>query len=434
MLALLTVLTAVNSMDRTALVLVLQEIKVDLNISDTQIGLLSGLVFALVYSIAGVFVGRWADRGDRPRIVSLTTIIWSIGVASSAFVTSFLPLLMLRGAAAIGDAGLNPPAHSLIADHYDRTERARAVGVYMSGNAVCLVAGSILCGWLAQFFGWRLMFVILAAPGIALAALAWLSLREPRRIREQGPSTASLEEQQETEIATASWLSVLTTLWRVKTYRYLALTATTASFFGSAIGGWMPTYFIRRYEWSVGETGTWFGMASLGFLLGTYLGGELASRYATNRETLQLRAAAVCIAFGSVLTTSILFIPRTDIILAAMVLNSFVFSLQSAPTMSIMHGLVAPRQRARAIAALYVLLSIVGGGLGPLATGALSDALHGVAGEGSLQLALMLLAPGSFAAAVLAWNASTTASADLDQRAAEHRQHSILNAAREATP
>src|ERR1700675_4252021 len=182
LLAVLLVILIFNSVDRVALGLLLQDIKLDLTLSDTQLGLLTGIAFALFYSLMGIPIARWADRGNRVTIITLTTSLWCAAVALCGLAGSFLELLLIRIAVGVGEAGCVPPAQSLIADYFTRAERPRATAVYMLGVPLSAVIGYFLAGALAVRFGWRMTFVFLGLPGLALAVLAGLTLKEPRRI------------------------------------------------------------------------------------------------------------------------------------------------------------------------------------------------------------------------------------------------------------
>ena len=153
LLTVLLVILAFNYVDRVALGLLLQDIKVDLDLSDTQLGFLSGIAFALFYSVMGIPIARWADRGNRVMIITVTTALWSVAVALCGLAGSFLQLLLIRIGVAVGEAGCIPPAHSLIADYFTRAERPRAVARYMLGGPLSFVIGYFLAGWLNQLCG-----------------------------------------------------------------------------------------------------------------------------------------------------------------------------------------------------------------------------------------------------------------------------------------
>jgi len=179
-------------MDSWSLGVALQSIKTDLHLSDTQLGLLSGLAFAFLYAVMGIPIARWADSGNRIAIISLTIALWSAAMALCALAKTFVQLLLIRVGLAIGEAGCIPPAHSLIADHFTRAERPKAVSLYMLGVPLSAVLGYFLSGWLNELYGWRVMYMLLGLPGLGLSAVAWLTLKEPREIRggqkELGPS------------------------------------------------------------------------------------------------------------------------------------------------------------------------------------------------------------------------------------------------------
>src|SRR5688500_10553590 len=160
LLAVLLVVLASNYMDRLALGLLLQDIKVDLALSDTQLGFLSGIAFALFYSVMGLPIARWADRGNRVAIITFTTVLWSAAVALCGVAGNFVQLLLIRMVVAVGEAGCIPPAHSLIADYFTRAERPRAVAIYMLGGQLSVV-GYFAAGWLNELYGWRVTFMLL---------------------------------------------------------------------------------------------------------------------------------------------------------------------------------------------------------------------------------------------------------------------------------
>src|SRR5688500_12783235 len=177
LLALLTTILAFNYIDRLALGLLLEDIKADLALTDTQLGFLTGIAFALFYAVMGIPIARWADRGNRVTIISLTTALWSVAVALCGAAGSFVQLLVIRAGVAVGEAGCHPPALSLIADYFTRAERPRAVARYMLGWPLALLIGYFAAGWLNEFWGWRATFVILGLPGLVLAALARFTLK-----------------------------------------------------------------------------------------------------------------------------------------------------------------------------------------------------------------------------------------------------------------
>ena len=397
MLILLMIILAFNYVDRLALGLVLQDIKASFHLSDTQLGLLSGIAFALFYSLMGMPIARWADRGNRRIIISVTTGLWSVAVALCGFATNFVQLMLCRVGVAVGEAGCMPPAHSLIADYFSRAERPRAVAVYMLGSTLSMLIGYFLAGWLNELYGWQTMFRLLGLPGIVLAILAWFSLREPRR--QQLTLQAPLADSAATPVQPAPQYTiteVVMTLWNNVTFRYLWLTFSIMSFFSHGVVQWQPTFFIRTFGMRTDELGAWLTVIyGVGGALGTYLGGMLASRYARNNETLQLRATGWLYAGYGVLMAGVLLSPNKYVAIALNTLGTIGASMGSGPLFGTIQTVVPERMRAMSISLIYLLGNLIGMGLGPLAVGALSDFLAPWAGDGSLRYTLLILCPVS---------------------------------------
>jgi MFS transporter, Spinster family, sphingosine-1-phosphate transporter len=413
LLAVLMVILAFNYVDRFALGVVLEDIKLDLQLSDTQLGFLSGIAFALFYAVMGIPIARWADRGNRVTIITLTTALWSAAVALCGVAGNFAQLLLIRVGVAVGEAGCIPPAHSLIADTFSRAERPRAVARYLLGTPLALIVGYFAAGWLNELYGWRTTFIILGLPGLALALLARLTLKEPRIIATgptalRTPGTAGAHSPQPTARA------VLTTLLANATFRHLMLCYSIWYFFGYGLLQWQPTFFIRSHGLHSGELGIWLAIVyGGGGLLGTYIGGELASRYATNNERLQLIAVGALFIVFSVFNIGSYLAPNHYLAFASLTIASVGGQMTNGPFLATIQTLVPGHMRAMSLALLYLLANFIGMGLGPLAAGALSDALRPWAGEESLRYALLVFCPGYFWAAWHLWRASLTVERDV---------------------
>jgi MFS family permease len=413
LLVVLMIILAFNYVDRFALGVVLEDIKSELALSDTQLGLLSGIAFALFYSVMGIPIARWADRGDRVTIISLTTALWSCAVALCGFAGSFVQLLLIRVGVAVGEAGCIPPAHSFIADHFSRGERARAVARYMLGTPLALIIGYFVAGWLNEFYGWRATFVAIGVPGLALAVVARTTLKEPRRTqidRKVAPveHSAAPAEPEPTmkEVATALWANV--------TFRHILIAHSIWYFFGYGLLQWQPTFFVRSHGLQTGELGTWLALVyGVGGLVGTYVGGEWASRYATNNERLQLRSVAVLFSTFCLFTIGSYIAADHRLAFASLAIAAVGGAVTNGPLLATIQTLVPPRMRAMSLAIVYLFANLIGMGLGPLAAGAISDALRPVLHEESLRYALLVFCPGYFWAAWHVWRASTTVARDV---------------------
>jgi MFS family permease len=408
MLGLLLLIYAFNATDRLALGLVLQDIKLDLALSDTQLGFLSGLAFALFYSVMGIPIARWADRGNRVRIIALTAILWSLMVAACGFAKSFTQLWLARVGVAIGEAGCVPPAHSLIADHYERAERPRALAIYMLGSSLGVAIGYFFAGWINELYGWRATFWILSWPGAFLGLVAWRTLREPRVAGDANIHKVA------SAVESPGFAELRRTLWGNRTFRHLLMCFSVISFFGYGIGQWQATFFIRSFGLKTGELGAWLGLIyGVGGILGTWLGGEAASRYASNNERLQLRAMAVLVAGFGLLYCLIYMSTNRYVALSLLALSTLSISAIIGPLFATIQTLVPARMRAMSIALIYFFANLVGMGLGPLVAGALSDALNSWVGPESLRYSLLAFCPGYAWGAWHLWRAADSVTCDL---------------------
>jgi MFS family permease len=398
LLGTLTVILMFNLVDRWALGIVLQDIKRDLVLTDTQLGLLTGIAFALFYSVLGLPIARWADRGDRIAVISITAALWSICVALCGTATSFSQLLLIRVGVGVGEAGAVPPAHSLIASAFGRDERARATGLYNLGGAASFVLGLFGAGWINQFYGWRITFFVLGIPGLVLALVAWLTLKEPRR-----GLPPVVAEQPENIFA------VCRHLWSIQTFRQILFCLSVIYFFGYGGAQWQPAFFMRSYGLSSGQVGTYMAVAyGIGSIAGALLGGEWANRFARGNESLQLKGAAVSL-LGATLCTFLSFaVGNVMLSLLFVGLGLLTGYFVNGPMFGTLQTLVPESMRATAVALIFLVANLIGMGFGPLATGALSDALSPTYGNQSLKYALITMSPGYLVAVWLAWRASVS--------------------------
>lgn len=419
LLLILTLITAHNYVDRMALGMMLQSIKRDLQLTDTQLGFLTGLSFFVFYSLMGIPLARWADRGNRVTIVMTTTALWSAAVALCGAATSFAQLLLIRIGVAVGEAGCVPTAHSLIADHFDRAERPKAVALYKLGNPLCLVAAYFGAGWLNELYGWRVTFVLIGIPGIALALLARATLREPRctsPMRRAPPPANQLPLK-----------AVCSVLWSIPSYVHLLIAYAVLSFFSFGIAQWQPAFFARSYGVSSGALGSWLALVMGGSgLIGIYVGGTLADRFAAGNEPLQLKwmAAAYC-AFG-LFSAAVYLAPTFHLALLCLALGNLGATSVLGPLFAMIQSLIPNRIRAMSIAILFLFANLLGNGLGPLTVGALSDAFLPRFADESLRYALLILCPGYLWCAWHVWSARATVLADLDAAHADDLHHKPL--------
>jgi len=419
LLGVLVLIQAYNFMDRQALGLVLQNIKMDLSLSDTRLGLLTGIPFAMFYSVLGIPIARWADRGNRVTILSMSVALWSVMVALCGKVTDFAQLMVLRAGIGVGEAGSFPPAQSLIPDYFKRAERPWAMSIYMLAGPGSTIVGLFVAGWLNQMYGWRAMFMLLGLPGLVLAPAAWLTLREPRQSRPAGAAPVTslpMDPVEPGSTVQPNLYEVARTLWVNRSFRRMLGFFCVQYFLSFGLGQFQPAFLMRSFGLNTGELGTWYALVfGLSGLLGIYAGGRLTGRYAANNERLQLRVAGVTYCFYT-LTSVVAYLSSNRYLFFGLIaVGTTVLNLLTGPMMAILQALVPPSMRAVSGASLFLVANLIGTGLGPLAIGALSDAFHAWLGAESLRYALLAASPGYLLGSWFLWQASRTVTADLQE-------------------
>ena len=380
----LTAVYIFNFIDRQILVILQEDIKAELALTDTQLGLLSGLSFAIFYVTFGIPIARWADKGVRRNIVALAIGTWSFMTAASGLVANYWQLLAARIGVGVGEAGGSPPAHSMISDLFPPEERATALSIYSMGINFGVLLGFVIGGWVNDFFGWRMVFFVIGAPGIVMALIVRFTLREPPR----GHS-----EQLETVSDAPPFGDVLKLLWSRPSFRHMSLASGLHAFVGYGVGQWIASFFIRTYELTgTGEIATWLGLISgTAGAAGTFCGGYFADKLGRRdkRWYIWLPAWATLLAIPFSLT--VYLINHYYLALSIFLVPVFLGAMFLGPTLAMTHGIVSVRMRALASAVLFFVLNLIGLGLGPLVTGMISDWLEPTLGSESLRYALVIV-------------------------------------------
>ena len=406
-LGLLTVVYVINFVDRQILSILLQSIKADLGLSDLQLGLLSGTAFGIFYATLGVPIARLADVFSRKWVIAVCLTIWSGMTALCGTASGFAVLLAYRVGVGVGEAGGSPPAHSLIADYFPPARRATALGIFSLGVPIGILVGFLAGGWLNETLGWRQAFVVVGLPGVALAVLVALTLREPRRGHSEGIEVVG-------EVPSSR--DVVRFLWQSRSFRHVSLGSALYAFVGYSVVTWAPSFLIRSHGMETGEIGTWLALIfGVGGAIGTVSGGVLSDRWALadERGRVYLPCLAMLLAFPFAFVVYL----TDDTTLALLGLcGPAVFGLMyQAPAFAVTQALAAPSMRATAAAVLLFVINIVGLAVGPAATGALSDALEPRYGDDSLRYALLLISMALAWSAFHFWRAARTFEADVDR-------------------
>lgn len=387
------------SLDRVIISVLLEPIKREFGVSDTLLGLLSGASFALLYAVLGVPVARWADVGNRKLIITLSLATWSLMTALCGVVQSFWQLALARVGVGIGEAGAVPPSQSLLVDYFPPEQRALALSVFTASGVSGYLIGFAGGAAIAASLGWRWAFVLVGLPGLALALLAHLGLKEPRAVSGY-PARRSDGE---------GFFGSLRVLWRRPTYRHLLLGLMAWSFFAYGALVFVPSYLVRVLGLDLARVGTAYGLVSaLSALVGTLGGGLLADRLAARDRRWLLRMPAI----GTVAAFPFYLVCFTTDSFALFLVASGVAStlvLGALPTIFAgSHAVCGSSRRAVSVAILLFATSLVGAAAGPLATGVASDLLRPAYGDQALRWAMVLMTLSMPLAAGLLFQAATT--------------------------
>jgi predicted MFS family arabinose efflux permease len=373
-----------NYVDRQILAVLLEPIKLELGVSDTMLGFLSGITFAIFYATLGVPIAMLADRTNRRNIVAAAITIFSTMTVACGFVTSFAQLALARIGVGIGEAGSSPPSHSMISDMFPPEKRAGAMGIYSLGINIGILIGFLVGGWVSQWYGWRAAFFVVGGPGIVIALLVRFTLKEPSRGHADGASA------QQVAAAAPGFMEVWKLLWAQKSFRHIAFGCATAAFSGYAGVTWIPAFLIRSFQMTPGEIGTWLALI-IGFVggAGTYVTGWLADRYGKGDVRWNLWVVAIIMFLCFPFSVGMYLSSDKYWALAMFLLPAFAGAAYIGPALAMTQGLVTLRMRAVASAVLFLILNLIGMGLGPQAVGILSDLYNDSFGQESLRYALL---------------------------------------------
>lgn len=381
-LLLLMVVYVFNIIDRQILVILQESIKLELDLSDKQLGLLSGFSFAIFYVVCGIPIARWADRYSRVNIVSASLVVWSGMTALCGLAGNFLHLLAARIGVGVGEAGASPPSHSIISDYFPPEARGRALSIHSAGISAGILIGFLLGGWINQFFGWRTAFFVVGVPGILLGLLVKLTIREPvRGFWEEGDHSSPEE---------GGLFHNVNRLLSIRSFRYAALGGAFTMFLAHGSLSFMASFAIRIHNIPVGEVGTWLALiVGFGTAIGLVAGGFLGDRLGKRDRRWPYWMSGICAIVAGLLMGPVALSDNAVFVWAPYFLMAIFYNAFLAPTIATVHAQVGPRSRALASALLYFAFNIIGMGLGPLTVGAVSDALQPSLGTDSLRWGML---------------------------------------------
>ena len=426
-LALLFLVSFFNYMDRYMLAVLLPAIKADLQLSDTQIGFITGLAFTLFYATMGIPIARLADRYSRKNIIAIALTVWSAMTALCGLAQNFVQLAVARIMVGVGEAGASPPSHSLIADLFPVEKRARAISIYTLGAPVGILVGFMLGGWITQLYGWRAALFTVGIPGILVALVVYRKLHEPERGASDGlaqnpeapphhtgldpasgaanglpqkpeapPRHAGLDPAssaanglpQKTEIP-PFWFS-LKTLMTSPTFRHLSFATGLYTVLWLGVVQWLPSFFTRSFGLEIGEVGTWLAIIlSVSQLIGMLLGGYLADRLGAADLRWYVWVPSLAILVSTPMFALTFLTQNPTLAFLSLFLPFMIGVMQGPPSFAVAQGLADVRMRAMAAALLLLITNLIGGGIGPQAVGIMSDYLADQFNRDSLRYSLL---------------------------------------------
>jgi MFS transporter, Spinster family, sphingosine-1-phosphate transporter len=372
-----------NFMDRYVGAAASPLIQKEFHLSDAEVGLL-GSAFLLVYAVAAVPFGFWADRGVRKTVVAAGVAIWSLATLFTGFARSFPQLFVSRAVLGIGEAGYYPAGTSMLSDYFPQEQRGRTMSIWGAGSTFGIAVGFAGGGYIAEKFGWRSAFFFAAVPGILFALLAF-GLREPLR------GSAEKVGRAVERIHDASFRNFVDLL-RIRTLRATILSQTLLYFVLASNAFWLPILLTRRFNLSVGKAGLLAGVVLVaGGLIGTLAGGWIADRRARDNPSAHLQVGIAGFLLGAIFITVALIAPLNvgpiPVFVPAFVLAVVCLYLYSGPFSAIAQNVVSPGLRASAVTMLLFISHVFGDSHSTFDVGWISDRI------GSLQTALLITSP-----------------------------------------
>jgi len=408
----LTVTYAVSFIDRQIMALLIEPIRRDLGISDTQVSLLIGLAFAIFYTLLGVPIARLADRRSRRTIMALGITLWCFMTAACGLARNYAQLFLARVGVGVGEAALSPSALSMISDYFPKSTRGRAVAVYTSGitlgtGLAMIVGGQVLAlvaqapplrlPMIGELYAWQTVFLIVGLPGLVMALLM-ATVREPERRERLRDASGT------THLSLGAALGFVAQRRRMYLSHFLGMSAVVILSY--ALFSWIPTMFIRTWAWKVGDIGLAYGLVTLAAgplaaLLASWLGETLAARGYADAH-MRAALAGMAIAVGGALGAALATGPAMAI--AMLVPASLGTISATASGLSALMAIAPNQMRAQVSALYYFMVNIFGLTLGPTGVAIFTDYVFHDTSALRYSIACVSALAGIAAAALLSYN------------------------------
>ncbi len=383
-----------NFIDRTIPSMLVEPIKADLGISDTQMGLLTGTMFALFYAVMGIPIARLADSWVRKNIIAIGLGLWSLMTAASGLVQNFAQMAGARIGVGVGEAALSPPAHSLIASYFPLSRRATALGIYATGIHIGILFGAVAGDFLREVWGWRMAFIAVGLPGALLALVVWFTVKEPPMVTKTAAPPPVTE--------------VFRFLWRMKSFRHASIASGLTAFGGYSFASWAPTYLERVLGLVGTERGLKYGIAlGVGGAIGSILSGWLSDRWGKQDVRWWLWVPTFATIAPLPFTWMFFFHDSANAALLWVVPGLILGAMYQAPVFATAQSLAPERMRSVASGVLLLIINLIGYACGPPTVGLLNDTVFASYGDDAIRYSMftVMAVSGAWAFLHFMWGA-----------------------------
>ena len=385
----LAVVYTFNFMDRQIMSILQEPIRKELSLSDTQLGMLTGLAFALFYTTFGVLLAWAADRYKRVWIMAASCAVWSLFTALCGMATNFVQLALSRVVVGIGEAGGSPPSYSLISDYFPPKERGVGLAIYSLGVPIGSMVGAGVGGAIAAAYGWRIAFISVGLPGLLLALVMLALVREPKRGGLDPVAAGAVAHD-----PAPPMMSAIASFFANRTLVLVAISSGLSAFVGYAMLNWNPSFLMRVKGMSLAEVGAYYSLV-LGItgMIGTFGSGWLVDKLSLKDRRWYSWVPAIAFALTIPALAGLLWAPTWQIALLFLAVPSLLNNMYLAPALTVVQNAVPPARRTMSGAILLFILNLVGLGGGPLYVGFISDHAKAQYGEHSLVIGFAALFP-----------------------------------------
>lgn len=390
-LMLLALITAIASVDRQVLTILIEPIRHDLQLNDATLGALSGTAFAVFYATAAFPLARMGDRGDRRVILAACAIVWSLATAACGLARSFFELMLARIGVAVGEAGATPISQSLLVDLYPPERRAFVFAILNAALSIGLGLGFALGGWLATIFPWRTVFMLVGLPGLLLGGLLYFTARDPRAAVVGGTASSSGQ---------PAFLRSLVEVWRIPGLPWILLVSGATAITGVGMLVWSPSFLVRVHHMDLATAGFWLGVTTMaGLAAGSLLSGWLCDR--ASRRDIRWYAWISAAGLFLAIPCAIAFVlwPTPAGAITCFFFLKFTVTLYTPAFQTLALNLAPANLRATTSATIGMSINLAGAGIGPLVAGLISDYLEPRYGDLSIRYSLIVITAGIVVAA-----------------------------------